>query len=101
MKDTLNNFAWARVEPRCVLAALARSLWMAVLAALCCFFAAATILQFCSRDTYGARVTFVVSSHSAVASTSQDLSAANSVAETFTELLNSSTCAGRWNRPLS
>lgn len=91
MEEKKIELSWTELEPYCLLKWVLRNVHMVILSAVFFLLAANILIHLCFQMQYNARVTFVVASRSSYASSSMDASTANSVAASFTELLQSST----------
>ena len=91
MEEKKIELSWTELEPYCLLKWVLRNVHMVILSAVFFLLAANFLIHLCFQMQYIARVTFVVASRSSYASSSMDASTANSVAASFTELLQSST----------
>lgn len=79
---------WPQLEPWCILTHILHNLWMVLLSGLIGVLVAGIVLQTCFHTRYGARMTYVVTARAST-SASTNLSAADSVCATFSELLGS------------
>lgn len=83
-----NDLKYSDIEPLCLWRAVLRDVWMVIAAAICGFFGAYLAIDLFFAPEYCGSATFVVMAKSATYSSVVDVSTANSVASTFSELLS-------------
>lgn len=81
---------YSDIEPLCLLRAVLKNFWMVIAAGLCGIFGAYLVLDLFFAPQYCGSATFVVTAKSSPYSAVVDVSAANGVASTFSELLSGS-----------
>lgn len=86
----MNNseIRYSDIEPLCLVRAVLRNIWMVFAAALCGLFGAYLVLTSFYKPQYSGSATFVVMAKSSTYSSVVDISTANTVASTFSELLS-------------
>ena len=86
----MNNseIRYSDIEPLCLVRAVLRNIWMVFAAALCGLFGAYLVLTNFYKPQYSGSATFVVMAKSSTYSSVVDISTANTVASTFSELLS-------------
>lgn len=83
-----SDIRYSDIEPLCLLRAVLRNIWMVLAAALCGLFGAYLVLTHFYKPNYCGSATFVVMAKSSTYSSVVDISTANTVASTFSELLS-------------
>ena len=86
----MNNseIRYSDIEPLCLARAVLRNIWMVFAAALCGLFGTYLVLTSFYKPQYSGSATFVVMAKSSTYSSVVDISTANTVASTFSELLS-------------
>ena len=85
-----SEIRYSDIEPLCLLRAVLKNIWMVFAAGLCGLFGAYLVLDTFYAPEYCGSATFVVMAKSSSSSSVSDISTANTVASTFSELLSGS-----------